>query len=195
LPSADRLARSAGWRRSLFSGAAAFQTDPAVSGATVVSNEFHEWMEPILRSVPNYNTLGTSIAQTMAARGVTDGAIALLPESEWINNLGGNLVGVNPLRLSYPEYQFVFDFPLARWQGLTADENAAVDAFAAWLLGQHPEDFGLRGADGTLPETARLFADAESYGAQLTPDVTQAITPPPRPDTQRLLVWVGGIVR
>jgi len=181
---------------ALFSGAAAFADDPAVSGSTVVSGAFQSWIEPILLSVPNYNTLGTSVAQTLATRGATVGGIALLPESEWLNNLRGSLVSsANPIRLSYPEYPFVFDFPMARWQGLTADEDAAVDAFAAWLLQQSPENYGLRRADGTVQETARLFTEAENYGALPTLNLTPAITQPLRPEVQRLLVWVGGVVR
>lgn len=181
---------------ALFSGAAAFADNPVVSGTTVVSSGFQNWIQPILQSVPNYNTLGNSVAQTMATRGATVGGIALLPESEWLNNLRGSLVaGANPIKLSYPAYTFVFDFPMARWQGMTADESAAVDAFAAWLLQQAPENYGLRRADGTVPETARLFAEAENYGAQRTPDLTQAITSPLRPEVQRLLVWASGVVR
>ena len=180
---------------ALFSGAAAFADAPAVSGSTVVSGGFQEWIEPILLSVPNYNTLGTSVAQTMAARGVTVGAVALLPESEWVNNLGGSLTGTNPIKLSYPVYPFVFDFPLARWGGQTAEEAAAVEAFATYLLGQHPENFGLRPASGVLPETARLFTDGENYGLQRTPALTDSVSAPPRAEVQRLLVWVGGVVR
>lgn len=181
---------------ALFSGAAAFTDDPAVSGATVVGNDYHDWIEPILLSVPNYNTLGTSVAQRLASSGVSLAAVALLPESEWINNLRGALVeNANPITLSYPAYPFVFDFPLARWQGLTADENAAVDSFAAWLLNQQPENFGLRPTDGIVPETARLFTEAENYGVLPELDLTQAVTSPARAETQRLLVWVGGVVR
>jgi hypothetical protein len=181
---------------AVFSGAAAFAADPVVSGVTVVGNDFHIWIEPILQSVPNYATLGTSVAQTLAARGVTVGAIALLPESEWINNLRGALVeSGNPIRLSYPAYPFVFDFPLARRQGLTADENAAVDAFAAWMLNQHPENYGLRPPSGIPAETAQLFTAGEDYGVQLDLDLTQTVTLPARAETQRLLAWVSGVVR
>lgn len=187
---------STGGLAALFSGAAAFSSDPVVSGATVVSDEFHNWMEAILLGVPNYNTLGASVAKTLASRGVSVGEIALLPESEWLTNLSGNLTSAsNPIRLSYPTYQFVFDFPLVRWQGLTADENAAVDALRGWLLAQHPEQFGLRPPSGIPPLTAALFTAAQGYGVQLDPDVTLAAQVPPRPETQRMLVWVGGVVR
>jgi len=175
----------------LFSGAAAFSDQAAVSGSTLVASDFQNWMSPVLQSVPNYNTLGTSVAKTMAARGSSIGDIALLPESEWLNNLSGQLVGSNPIRLSYPAYPFVFDFPLLRWQGLSDDENKAIDAFGTYLLSQHPETYGLRPPTAPLPETATLFANAESYGVQLAPDLSHALQAPPRAETQRLLVWAG----
>lgn len=180
----------------VFSGAAAFADDPVVSSATANGTDFRNWVTPILDSVPNYNTLGTSVAQRLASNGVSLASVALLPESEWINNLRGTLVDANnPIRLSYPAYPFVFDFPLARWQGLAADDNAAVDAFAAWLLAQHPENYGLRPADGVVPETARLFTEAENYGVQPEVVLTQTVTMPARAETQRVQVWLGTIVR
>jgi hypothetical protein len=180
----------------LFSGAAAFGDDPVLSGATVVSDDFHNWLQDILLSVPNYNTLGASVAKTLASRGVSVGEIALLPESEWLTNLSSNLVSAsNPIRLSYPGYQFVFDFPLARWQDLTSDEDAAVEALRLWLLDQHPEDYGLRPPSGVPAVTARLWVEADTFGAQLTPDLTLAVQAPPRVETQRLLAWVSGVVR
>ncbi|MBI1257125.1 MAG: hypothetical protein GC204_06615 [Chloroflexi bacterium] len=178
----------------LFSGAAAFSKQAALSGSTVVASDYQNWMEPILQSVPSYNTLGTSVAQTLAARGSSVGDIALLPESEWLNNLSGQLVsGGSPIRLSYPTYPFVFDFPLVRWQGLSDDENAAVAAFGAYLLTQHPESAGLRPANGSVPQTAKLFADGESYGVLLAPDLSLALQAPPRAETQRLLVWAAAV--
>ncbi|MEO8395988.1 MAG: hypothetical protein ABI700_23535 [Chloroflexota bacterium] len=178
----------------LFSGAAAFNKQAAVSGATIVASDYQNWMEPILQSVPNYNTLGTSVAQTLAARGNSVGDIALLPESEWLNNLSGQLVSSgNPIRLSYPAYPFVFDFPLARWQGMTDDENSAVAAFGTYLLSQHPETNGLRPVSGVVAQTATLFANAASYGIELAPDLSQALQTPPRAETQRLLVWAAAV--
>ncbi|MCC6803511.1 MAG: hypothetical protein IT319_11560 [Anaerolineae bacterium] len=187
---------STGGLAVLFSGAGAFADDPVVSGATVVSNDFHAWMQGILLSVPNYNTLGASVAKTLASRGISVGEIALLPESEWLTNLSGNLTNAsNPIRLSYPAYQFVFDFPLARWGELTTDEDAAVEALHQYLLGQNPEAYGLRPVSGAPAPTARLWLDAEPFGAQLAPDLTLAAEPPPRAEVQRMLVWVSNVVR
>lgn len=186
---------STGGLAVLFSGAGAFADDPVVSGSLVVGDDFHNWMQDILLSVPNYNTLGASVAKTLASRGVSVGEIALLPESEWLTNLSSNLTSAsNPIRLSYPAYQFVFDFPLARWQDLTTDEDAAVEALYQWLQQQNPEAYGLRPASGVPAPTARLWLDGEAYGAQLTPDLTLAVQAPPRAETQRMLLWVSGVV-
>jgi len=113
-----------------------------------------------------------------------------------LTNLSGNLVeSRNPIRLSYPAYEFVFDFPLARWQDMTTDEDAAVAAFGQWLLGQPPEAFGLRPASGVPAQTARLFSAAVDYGIQFSPDLSKTVQAPPRTDTQRLLLWVSSVVR
>ncbi len=176
----------------LFSGAGAFGKQLTLNGSTLQSTDYRNWIAPILSSVPNYNTLGASVAGTLASRGASVGEIALLPESEWLNQLHGNLIAsANPIQLSYPTYEFSYDFPLARWQGMTADENAAVAALGSYLLGSQPETYGLRPASGSPASTARLFAQAVDYGAQLAPDLSQVVQAPPRTETQRLLSWVG----
>lgn len=180
----------------ILSGAADYSDATVVSAETVVSNDFHDWMQPMLDSVPNYTTLGASVAQSLAGRGTSVGDIALLPESEWLTNLRGSLTtGSNPIRLSYPAYAYVFDFPLVRWQGMSADENAAVEALGRYLLAQHPEAFGLRPASGIPPLTAQMFTAAQDYGVLLSPDVSQIVQVPPRPEAQRLLAWLGQVVR
>ncbi len=176
----------------LFSGAGSLAGSTSISGTALVGSAFRDWMQPMLQSVPNPAALGASVAKTLATRGTSIGDIGLLPESEWLNNLTGELVrSSNPIQLSYPTYQFVFDFPLARWQGLSADENAAVDALGNWLLAQPPEAYGLRPSSGLLPQTAQRFIGAQAYGGLLTPDLSQAIQPPPLADVQRMLTWAG----
>ncbi len=183
---------SMGGLAGLLSGAGAFNKGTSLGGGVVVGEAYKTWMRPILDSVPNANMLGASVAKTLATTGTSVGDIALLPESEWLNNLTGKLTASSdPIQLSYPTYQFIFDFPLVRWQGLSADEDAAVGALGKWLLAQHPENYGLRPASGTAPQSAALFANAESYGAQLAPDMSQTVQAPPRTDTQRLLQWAG----
>ncbi len=192
----SRPNRSMSGLTALFSAAGAFGEQPALNGTTLKSSDYRDWLEPILSSVPSYNSLGASVPGTMAARGISGGEIALAPESEWLNNLRGDLIASgNPIQLSYPTYEFTFDFPLARWRGMTEDENAAVAALGAYLLTTSPEAYGLRPASGSPAPTARLFAQGIDYGVQLAPDLTQVVQAPPRTETQRLLSWVNGVVR
>jgi hypothetical protein len=141
------------------------------------------------------------VAQTLAARGRSNGQIGFLVEAEWLQNLRGFLAEESdPVVLSYPQYTVIFEFPLARWNDSTtatsADEAAAVELLGNWLMdaGQQSraENFGLRPMEGD--PAAGLFVIGESYGALISP-VVQAVEPPSRNDLRQLVGWVGTIVR
>jgi hypothetical protein len=193
-------ARSIAGLGVLFSGAADYAGAAEVSGTVTGASDFRDWIRPVMESVPNFITLGDSPAQAMASRGASIGEIALLPEQEWLTHLRGQLQGSDPLRLAYPEYPFVFDFPLVRWADIDTpnEEQAAIDVLSAWLMGEARQaalvDHGLRPAQGDVPETAGLFVNAQPYGALLTPDLARAVQAPPRTDTQRLLTWLTSSV-
>ncbi len=178
---------------ALFTGAADFADTADLTGGATRSNEFHDWMEPVINSVSNFNTLGGDPAAAMA-RGPSTVEIALFPESEWLTNLAG-MVANEPVTLNYPAYQFVLDFPLVAWQDIqtTPDQIAAVDALGAWLLGEAQQasalNFGLRPASGKVEATTPLFANAQQYGIQLDPAFGQTIQPPQRSDAQGLIQW------
>jgi hypothetical protein len=152
-------------------------------GAAQFSNEYRNWLLETMGHVPNFNTLGASVAETLASRGQSIGAAALLAESEWLNNLSGRLVDSgNALTLAYPEYTFAFDFPLAVWNDPNAanlpnpdpdlaNRAAAVQAFGNFLLtdGQQAalQGYGLRPPDGVLadvPAQGSLFSAAAEHG-------------------------------
>jgi hypothetical protein len=184
----------------LLSGAAAFHDTPVLTGTEVNDQDFREWIEPVLEAVPNFNTLG-AVAETLAARGPSNGQLGFLAEAEWLQNLRGFLAEESdPVVLSYPQYTVIFEFPLARWNGSTtatiADEAAAVDLLGNWLTdaGQQSraENFGLRPVQDD--PAAGLFAEGEGYGALISP-VVQAVEPPSRNDLRQLVGWVGTIVR
>ncbi len=199
----------------LLSGAAAYRSTADLTSSDLASPDYRTWMQPVLESVPNFNTLGASPAETIAARGETVGELALVPESEWLKNLRGRLINSDdPVVLSYPAFPFVFDFPLAVWAEPTtpatpppisaADTQTAVGALANWLLAPAQQarlaDFGLRPPQGaraeTLPaEDAALFVTGANYGAQLLPDMTTPIQAPSRSDLQRLLSWANAYIR
>jgi hypothetical protein len=111
---------------ALFSGAANFNNTADLSGGATRGTEFYDWLTPIIASVPNFQTLGADVAKTVA-RGPSTVEIALLPESQWLLNLSA-MTSNEPIILSYPAYDFVFDFPVARWDDLqtTDTERAAV---------------------------------------------------------------------
>lgn len=185
----------------VFSGAAAFHEQMALTGASVNDSGFRAWIRPVLESVPNFNTLGGSVAQTWATRGASIGEIGLLPESDWMQNLRGMLVQTSsPITLRYPQYTVVFDFPLARWQDSAtpsgSDEAAAIDALGRWLMGSAQQsatqNFGLRPASGD--PTGGSFDSGEPYGALLSP-VYEAVQPPSLNDIRRMADWVNSIVR
>jgi hypothetical protein len=178
---------------ALFTGAAAFAGAADLTGGATRSNEFHDWMEPVINSVPNFNTLGGDPAAAMA-RGPSTVEVALFPESEWLTNLDG-MVAYEPVTLNYPTYQFVLDFPLVAWQDIqtTPDQAAAVDKLGAWLLDTAQQtgalNFGLRPASGHVEATTPLFANAQQYGVRLDPAFGQLVQSPERSDAQGLIQW------
>jgi hypothetical protein len=178
----------------LLSGAAAFSDSPEVSQSTTNSADFRNWLTPVRGSVANANTLGADAAAAMASRGASVAEIGLLPESRWLTSLDG-LLRHEPVVLAYPQYPFVFDFPLARWNDSTATsaEAEAAQILSNWLLAEAQQtaalDAGLRPASGTVPETARLFSAALDYGVLPNPDLSIRATGLARTEAQRLLQW------
>lgn len=189
----------------LLSGAAALADDPVITRSSLRSPEGRAWLESTLQAVPNTTTLGASAAQTMAARGPSVGGLALLPESEWLTNLRGQLVSSSdPVQLAYPAYTVQFTFPCAAWNDPSAQEPGAagrvraVDAFCAYLLTPAQQAnaarFGLRPADGVVTEAmAALFTAAEAYGAQLELPPMTMVQAPGRSDSQLLALSASQI--
>lgn len=188
-PSADMTMSGLG---VLFSAAADFADSPDLSGSATRSPEFRNWLEPIIASVPNFQTLGTDPAAAMA-RGPSNAEMALLPENLWLNNLRGltDEAG-DSFVFSYPAYQFVLDFPVAAWNTPTSEiEPLAVRALADWLAQQQSGAIahGLRPAAGEPDETATLFAAAVPFGILLEPDYGTAVQPPSRTEASALVQW------
>ncbi len=183
----------------LLSGAADFHDATALSSTETGDPAFREWMLPVLNSVPNLNTLGGDPAEAMAQRGASVADFALLPESQWLTNLDG-LVGREPIVLSYPDYAFVLDFPLLRWDDpavVDDDEAAGVEAFGRYVMNEARQasltEFGLRPAtDPAAPASAvgPLFAaDAAPAGVTVQAGAGTPITAPGRSGVLALLTW------
>lgn len=175
----------------LFSGAAAVNDTFTLTGDNV-RGDFQTMFEPMIRSVPNFNTIGSDVA-AFVARGSASADIGIGPESQWLLNLSA-LSRSEEVRFSYPEYAFVFDFPLALWQdtNTTSDERAALEAFGNWLMDSAQQNslptYGLRPASGNVG-TAAIFTNAEQYGIQLNPDFSQLIEAPNLNSTQGVITW------
>jgi hypothetical protein len=188
--------RSSAGLAVLLSAAAAYHQTADLSSEMLRDPAFRDWLRPVIESVPNFNDVGGDAAAFTARRGVIN--IAVAPESQWLNNLTA-LEAVGPVRLSYPEYPFVFDFPLARWSGsqMTAVETEAVGRFGAWLSADTQQrrlsEFGLRPADGSPPEGGR-FTQAEQRGIDLLPNDLPPVDPPASSaEVQALIRWFLGI--
>lgn len=195
-------ARTAAGLAVLLSGAGDFHATTQPGDAELSSQDYRNWLRPVIEAVPNFNTLGISVAETLAARGPSIGEIGLLPESDWLRNLRGQLVqAAGPLRLDYPAYSLVFEFPLARWtdpQEVDPDRQAGVEALGRWLLSAEQQAaaarYGLRSADGHAEMENELFNRAIAHGLLFEP-VYQAVEAPSRNAIRALLAWASTVIR
>ncbi|MFN8374346.1 MAG: substrate-binding domain-containing protein [Anaerolineae bacterium] len=177
----------------MFSGAADFSDTLALTGLETGSREFRDWMLPIVQSVPNFQTLGADPAATIASRGTSVADIALLPESEWLTQIGS----LNPaqFQLAYPAYQFVFDFPLSIWDDAetTEETRSAVADFGTFLMSDTQQAatvrFGLRPAASEPTGSEALFAAGQPFGILAAPPLDLLVQPPSRTDAQSLIQW------
>lgn len=194
----DQPSRSVSGLGVLLSGAAHFAETPTLTPQIAGGQDFRAWFEPVAGSVASFNTLGNDAAAAMASRGASVAEMGLLPESRWLNNLTG-LLRNEPMQFAYPEYVFMLDFPLVRWNGDTAtnEEREAVTLLANWLMSEAQQEaivaHGLRPAAGDVPETASLFSAAVPYGVELAPTFGEPVAPLPRSEAQRLLQWFNGV--
>ena len=179
----------------LFSGAGYFADSTTLDRNQILDRDFNAWMDAIVASVPNFQSLGSNPAEAMASRGTSVAEIALLPEVLWLNSLD-DLTKSDPIIFSYPATQFILDFPLTMWDdNNTSDETKlAVQAFADYVAGAGQNtvaNFGLRPANSTVTSTDSLFADGVSFGIVLAPDYGQVVTAPDKNTTETLIERFG----
>jgi len=192
----------------ILSAASAFFNAPTQTSQNFAASDYRAWLAPVLQSVPNFNTLGASPARTIAARGITLGDLALLPESDWVRNLSGRLTdSTDPIQFVYLDYPLVFDFPVVVWTGTTSSSpdvppdqaQAIMRQFGEFLLSEAEQlaaqSFGLRPNSGIADMTAAPFSTAAPYGVVSAPDISIPIVAPSHTDIQRLITWAEGIIR
>jgi hypothetical protein len=186
----------------LFAAAADFADSGDLTGGATRSSAFRSWLEPVIASVPNYQTLGNDPAAAMA-RGPSTAEIALLPENQWLKNLRGLTDDANDsFVFSYPAYQFALDFPLAVWNSQPTElEQQAAEALAQWLTQPaqvaRTTAYGLRPAGCTLAadSSAALFEAGAPYGIQLAPNLGVTVQPPARSEASALIQWFNNVRR
>ncbi|MBK8134771.1 MAG: substrate-binding domain-containing protein [Chloroflexi bacterium] len=154
---------------AVISAIADFHQTSILSDAQLSNTAMRAWLAPLVESVPNFNTVGSNVAQYVAGPqgGTVDAAIA--SESQWLLSLSTlSLKGVP--RFAYPAFPVVFDFPflILRSTTTTDDEVSAAQAFAAYLSADAQqtrlEQFGLRPALSEPLATSTVFGPALQYG-------------------------------
>jgi hypothetical protein len=181
----------------LLSAAANFHDSVQLTNAQLTDSAFRDWFAPVIRSVPNFNSIGQDAA-AFTARGTASVDFALAPESQWLHNLSG-ITRNESIRFSYPEYAFVYDFPFLRWDDATTtdDERSAMNRLGEWFLSAEQQallpDYGLRPAAMMLSEADTRFIEAGVYGIELNPTFANVIEAPSINDVQLLLRWFQSI--
>lgn len=185
------------WPTSSMSGvgalmtAVAHQSNTTTMTSDLINDAFDTWFIPIHDSVRNAERIGGSPAEAMASRGTTVADFALLPEVQWLQSID-SLVA-DGFTFSYPTYQFILDFPILSWDDAqtTDTQREAVQSFADFLMGSRGQalaiENGLRPASGELDTTATVFVNAQAYGIQLMPDLTQVVQPDNRNTTDAVI--------
>lgn len=178
----------------LLSAASNYYQSGALTPEMLRDAEFRAWLLPIMRSVPNFNTLGANPAQAIAQRGNSIADMALLPESQWLPHLS-SIGSPETFMLAYPTHPAMLDFPLLRWESalVTEEERTAMGRFETWLMAEAQQAltvrYGLRPASGVLPADAPLFTEGAAYGVLETLPPQPVLRAPTKADMLSLLTW------
>ena len=180
---------------ALFSAAASYNQKADLTQTTLSAQIFRDWLSPIIKSKPSFTTPGDP-ALAMA-RGPSTIEMALFPEVQWLLNIKG-MNNQEAVRVNYPAYQFMLDFPLVSWKDDTvedADRQAAVKQLGDWLANAQQQaslpDFGLRSAATEPTQANDLFRVAIQFGIAFTPDYGQAVQAPSANEVRGLIQFVA----
>lgn len=158
----------------------AYQQNVNIDRSILSDPDFVTWFQPLEDSMLNSQRLSGNPAQAMASRGTSAADFALLPESQWLEQLD-SLTENASVSFSYSDYQFPLDFPIALWADsqTTDTHRTAVQSFASYLTSEGQSiatDNGFRPANTVLDSSASLFIAGEAYGILLEPPQGQMIT-------------------
>jgi len=155
---------------------------------------FRNWLLPIVKSRPSFSISGDPVL-TMTS-GPSTIELAMFPEAQWLLNIKG-MNNQEEVRVNYPAYQFMLDFPLVRWQDNTtgdADRQLAVKQLGDWLAATQQQNnlptYGLRPATTEPTQANDLFRVAIQYGIAFAPDFGQPVKAPTANEVKGLIQWV-----
>lgn len=182
---------------ALLTAAASFNQTPDLSQAVLSQQAFRDWLLPVIKAKPSFANDGiTGDPAAAMTGGPSRIEIGLFPEAQWLLNLRG-MNNQEEVRLSYPAYQMMLDFPLAAWNDATpanADRQTAVGLLRDWLQGAEQQakamDYGLRPATSEPTADSTLFKAGIPSGIELNPDFGQPVVPPALNETSGLIQWV-----
>ncbi len=179
---------------ALFTAAADFNRNADLSQIALSAQPFRSWLLPVVKSKPSFFNNGDPVLAM--TRGPSTIELAMFPEAQWLLNIKG-MINQEQVRVNYPDYQFVLDFPLVRWQDDTpadADRQVAVKLLGDWLSTVQQQaalpDYGLRPATTEPTQANNLFRVAIQYGISFTPSYGQAVKPPSANEARGLVQWV-----
>lgn len=183
---------------ALLTAAASFNQTADLSQAVLSQQVFRDWLLPVVKAKPSFANDGLTgdPALAMASGGASRIEIGLFPETQWLLNLRG-MNNQEEVRLSYPAYQMILDFPLAIWDDVSLpnpDRQTAVALLRDWLQAAEQQakvmDYGLRPATSEPTVDNTLFKAGLPSGIQLNPDYGQPVLPPSLNETNGLIQWV-----
>ncbi|MBA3874778.1 MAG: substrate-binding domain-containing protein [Anaerolineae bacterium] len=179
---------------ALFTAAATFNKAPDLTQIPLSEQAFRDWLSPIVKSRPSFAISGDPLLTMISGPSTIE--LAMFPEAQWLLNIKG-MNNQEEVRVNYPAYQFMLDFPLVRWQDNTtgdADRQLAVKQLGDWLAASQQQNnlptYGLRPATTEPTQANDLFRVAIQYGIAFAPDFGQAVKAPTVNEVKGLIQWV-----
>jgi hypothetical protein len=111
---------------ALFTAAASLSQQPDLTQTSLSAQTFRSWLSPIVKSKPSFFVSGDAVSAMTSGPSTIE--MGMFPEAQWLLNIKG-MINQEEVRVNYPAYQFMLDFPLVRWQDDTlgdADRRVAV---------------------------------------------------------------------
>ncbi len=123
---------------ALISACASYHQSDTLTRAQISDAGFTAWMDDIILSVPNFNTLGSDPAGALASRGASAGDVGFLSTASWNRSRAGLNKGEGFV-LAPAKYSVELDYPYVLRTRLESDEAAIADRFGDYLKQQSNE--------------------------------------------------------